>query len=139
MLLLHGLRVLVCMFDKVIYETTITSIGKCAADFLVQDMMVTFLDNCPLDFKEFCYLHNQNLLFEEIRVDDTFYIEGTKFQVLGLGQVVNENLVSLGHITISFIDIVPSQKMGGTLYVKKGPQVNLSVGSKMIIKRRINE
>ena len=127
------------MLDKVIYETTITDIGECAAEFLDQDMMVTFLDSCPLDFKEFCFLHSENLLSEDIRIDDSLYIDGNEFQVLGMGDVVNDNLDSLGHITISFIDIVPTPKMGGTLYVKKGSQVNLSIGSKITVKRRKNE
>ena len=40
-----------------IFHTTITQIGGCARDALLDNMLITFREGAPADIEEFCFIH----------------------------------------------------------------------------------
>ncbi|MBN2908910.1 PTS glucitol/sorbitol transporter subunit IIA [Polycladomyces sp. WAk] len=87
---------------RTIYYTVITGIGPMAEQFLDEKMMILFKDNAPEDLAEYCFLHQVNELSESIQAGDVLKLDDVEYLVTAVGDAVNQNLASLGHITLKF-------------------------------------
>lgn len=87
---------------NMVYKTQITDIGKLAKNFLENNMFIIFKNNAPKELIDYCYVHSENNLMEDIKVDDTLYIDDVKYNITAVGDAVNNNLRYLGHITLKF-------------------------------------
>lgn len=119
---------------KTIYRTVITQLGESVEEFLEQGMLVTFKDNAPAELAEYCILHAENDLREDIQVDDTLKIADETFKVTAVGSAVQENLKSLGHITLSF-NGETEPEMPGTLSLESKAIGTVQVGDVIEIVR----
>ena len=80
----------------VIYQTTITRIGQSAADALSDQMLITFREGAPADIEEFCFIHCHGELNGELKLGEA------RYAVTAVGDVAEQNLRELGHITLRF-------------------------------------
>lgn len=119
---------------RTIYTTVITKLGASIDDFLSEGMLITFKDDAPAELAEYCMLHSENNLREDILVGDTLSIGNESYQITAVGDVVNQNLSSLGHITIRF-DGANEVELPGTLSVEKKEVTELNVGDSIKIER----
>jgi len=120
--------------SKTIYKTVITKLGESINEFLDQGMIITFKDNAPAELAEFCLLHSENDLRKDIQVGDTLKIGERSFNVTAVGDAVNQNLSSLGHITLRF-DGAEEADLPGTLVLENKEIGTLSVGDVITIER----
>lgn len=120
---------------KTIYSTTIEDIGIKAGEFIEADMFITFKENVPQDLKDYCFIHNENNLVEEIKTKDMLYIDDTAYEIKAVGEFVNTNLSELGHITYNFLGEVDA-KVGGTLYLEKKEIAPMVIGTSLKIMRK---
>ncbi|AUP76371.1 PTS glucitol/sorbitol transporter subunit IIA [Kosakonia oryzendophytica] len=101
---------------KVIYQTTITHIGDCAADALSDNMLITFREGAPADVAEFCFIHNHGELSGALRPGAEFMLGEQHYPVTAVGDVAEQNLRELGHITLRF-DGQTQAEYPGTVHV----------------------
>lgn len=113
---------------KLIYSTTVERIGKCAEEFLEHEMFIVFKDNAPQELEDYCYIHSENNLVEDIKSGDTLYIDETEYKIMAVGEVVSQNLRDLGHITFKF-NGSDEASVQGTLYLENKKIAPLAKGT----------
>ncbi|GAF13200.1 PTS system, glucitol/sorbitol-specific IIA component [Bacillus sp. JCM 19046] len=117
-----------------IYQTTVTKMGPNAGEFLEENMIILFKNNAPEELAEFCVLHEENKLDGTIQPGDVLSIAGTSFTITAVGDAVDKNLQSLGHITIK-ADGAEVAELPGTLSVEAGDFPHIEEGHTITIKR----
>ncbi|VYT98140.1 PTS glucitol/sorbitol transporter subunit IIA [Metakosakonia massiliensis] len=101
---------------SVIYQTTITDIGACAQEALSDRMLITFREGAPADVAEFCFIHCHGELNGSLAAGAQFELDGHPYPVTAVGEVAEENLRELGHITLRF-DGQTQAEYPGTVHV----------------------
>ncbi|SJZ88385.1 PTS glucitol/sorbitol transporter subunit IIA [Garciella nitratireducens] len=119
---------------KTIYKTKVESIGKNAAAFREEQMIVLFGKEAPSELAEYCYIVDKTSLDGEIAVGDILVLDHKEYTITAVGKEVNNNLANLAHITISFKGLKEAE-LAGTLYVEKAEVVQLKEGSLIEIKK----
>lgn len=119
---------------KVVYKTTIEKVGKCAEEFFTENMFITFLKNVPGELADYCFIHSENNLAEEIKPKDILYIGNEPYEIEAVGSVVNKNLKLLGHVTYNFKGI-NEEAVPGTLYLEQKKIAPIAVGTTLKIVR----
>lgn len=122
---------------ELIYTTIVKEIGEKAGEFFEQGMFIIFKDDAPDYLKQYCVVHSGNQLLQKVEPGDEFFIDDTEFGILAVGEVVNENLQDLGHITIRF-DGDTSMILPGTICLEKKELPEIKAESRFEIKRKMN-
>lgn len=86
----------------VIYQTTITHIGACATMALEEQMLITFREGAPADIEEYCFIHNHGELAGTLQPGAELQLGEQRYPVTAVGEVAEQNLRELGHITLRF-------------------------------------
>lgn len=119
---------------QTIYKTVVTKLGESVSEFLEQGMLITFKDNAPDALAEYCILHSENNLMENIQIGDTLSIESDSYRIIGMGNAVNKNLKALGHITFDFNGL-EEVDLPGTLALESKEIRQIKVGDVIKIER----
>ncbi|RLL41128.1 PTS sorbitol transporter subunit IIA [Oceanobacillus piezotolerans] len=119
---------------ETIYTTVVTKLGESVNEFLEQGMLITFKDNAPAELAEFCILHSENNLHKEIQSGDVLTIGEATYKITAVGDAVNKNLSSLGHITLRF-DGADVADLPGTLSLENKEIKQINVGDVIKIER----
>ena len=90
----------------VIYQTTITHIGACATMALEEQMLITFREGAPADIEEYCFIHNHGELAGTLQPGAELQLGEQRYPVTAVGEVAEQNLRELGHITLRLTAIV---------------------------------
>ena len=101
-----------------VFKTKVKDIGAEAALFADEKMIILFGEEAPEGLAEYCYNIQVNELETEIAKGMTLFIDQLPFTITAVGDVVNKNLSTLGHITIKF-DGSTEPELPGTLYVEE--------------------
>ena len=99
-----------------IYQTTITRVGSCAPEALGEQMLITFREGAPADIEEYCFIHSHGELHGDLRPGAAFYLNERRYPVTAVGDVAEQNLRELGHITLRF-DGQRDAEFPGTVHV----------------------
>ena len=83
-----------------IFHTTITQIGGCARDALLDNMLITFREGAPADIEEFCFIHRHGATAGELQVGGVMELAQQRYAITAVGSVATQNLRELGHITV---------------------------------------
>jgi glucitol/sorbitol PTS system EIIA component len=120
---------------KTIYENKVKSIGSLADTFLEEKMLILFGTEAPQDLKDFCYNIDVVDADGEIQKGQNLYINDIKFEITSVGNLVQRNLTTLGHITLRF-DGSATPELPGTLYLenKDLPSIELGMELKIVSK-----
>ncbi|WP_409421532.1 PTS glucitol/sorbitol transporter subunit IIA [Pseudaeromonas sp. ZJS20] len=116
------------------YRTQVTKIGEFATEALNDNMMILFNDNAPEDVADYCFIHPRAELQGEIAVGGFFVLGNNRYPITAVGDVVNQNLGELGHITIRF-DGGRQAEYPGTVHVHGACPQELGVGTQLIFER----
>ncbi len=108
------------------YETTITAVGNLARTFLENNSSVIILDEgVRPNLSDMVVEHKQVELTADITAGDTLKIGNTEFEVISVGDVVNDTIREEGHCTI----VVNAEgSMPGQIIVKGSVPPRLHVG-----------
>lgn len=117
---------------KTIYKNEIKSIGSMASTFLEEKMLILFGDQAPQDLKDFCFNIDVLNAYEEIKSGQKLYIGNQKFEITSVGNVVQRNLTTLGHITLRF-DGSTTPGLPGTLYLEDKDIPFIELGTELKI------
>ncbi|MEG0855655.1 MAG: PTS glucitol/sorbitol transporter subunit IIA [Terrisporobacter sp.] len=117
-----------------IYKNTIKNIGAEVTAFEGEEMFILFGDNAPDTLKDFCYTIDIQPVSEKIEVGNTVVIDGSEYKITAIGHVAEQNLASLGHVTIVF-DGATEASLPGSIYVEGTSVPKLTIGSEILIKK----
>ena len=119
---------------KKYYTTKIVGIGGEVSKFTsLVKMLVIFDDSMVLpELRDFSVLHSGNKLTDVIKPGDILQIAESKFKILRVGNEVNNNIKSLGHIVIKFNDD-KEELLEGSVHVEDKPIPQLRVGDEISI------
>ena len=82
-------------------------------------MLLTFREGAPADIEEFCFIHCHGELYGELKAGSLLELGEVRYAVTAVGDVAEQNLRELGHITLRF-DGQPQAENPGTVHVE-GP------------------
>ncbi|WP_026314663.1 PTS glucitol/sorbitol transporter subunit IIA [Heyndrickxia acidiproducens] len=118
---------------KTIYENKVKGKGSLAENFLDEKMIILFGNEAPQELKDFCYSIDLVEPKDDIKPGQVFYINGEEFEITSVGDLVQRNLSTLGHITLRF-DGSTTPELPGTLYLedKEVPKIDLGTKLKII-------
>ena len=94
-------------------------------------MMILFNDNAPADVADYCFIHPAADLTGEIKAGGQFVLGASRYPITAVGDVVNQNLAELGHITIRF-DGGAEAEYPGTVHVAGQCPEALVLGTELI-------
>ena len=119
---------------KKYYSTKIVGVGGEVAKFTsLVKMLVIFDDSMVLpELRDFSVLHSGNKLTDVINAGDILQIADNKFKILRVGNEVNNNIRSLGHIVIKFNDD-KEELLEGSLHVEDKPIPKIRIGDEIAI------
>ncbi len=119
---------------KKYYSTKIVGIGGEVSKFTsLVKMLVIFDDSMVLpELRDFSVLHSGNKLTDIIKPGDTLQIAGSEFKILSVGNEVNNNIKSLGHIVIKFNDD-KDDLLEGSIHVEDKPIPKIRIGDEIAI------
>ncbi|WP_445400580.1 PTS glucitol/sorbitol transporter subunit IIA [Zobellella sp. An-6] len=118
---------------KILYSTKVTKVGDSAAEALEENMMILFNDNAPADVADYCFIHPDAELTGDITVQCEVLLGQKSYPVTAVGNLANQNLGQLGHITIRF-DGAAEPEYPGTVHVRGECPVELGVGAEITFK-----
>lgn len=101
---------------SVIYQTTITRIGQSAREALGDSMLITFREGAPADIEEYCFIHCHGMLTGALLPGGELRLGDKHYPVTAVGDVAEQNLRELGHITLRF-DGQHEAEYPGTVHV----------------------
>ncbi|MGJ7919074.1 PTS glucitol/sorbitol transporter subunit IIA [Neobacillus sp. LXY-4] len=117
---------------KTIYENQVKSIGALANSFLEEKMFILFGNEAPQDLKDFCYNIDVVEANGEIQAGQKLYINNEEFKITSVGNLVNRNLITLGHITLRF-DGSATPELPGTMYLESKDIPEIELGTTLRI------
>ena len=119
---------------KKYYSTKIVGIGGEVEKFTsLVKMLVIFDDSMVLpELREFSVLHSGNKLSDVIKPGDVLKIADAEFKILKVGNEVNNNIKSLGHIVIKFNDD-REDLLEGSIHVEDKPIPKFRIGDEIAI------
>lgn len=111
-----------------IFHTTITQIGGCARDALLDNMLITFSEGAPADIEEFCFIHRHGATAGELQVGGVMELAQQRYAITAVGSVATQNLRELGHITVRF-DGEAEAEFPGSIHVSGPTPTDIPLGS----------
>ncbi|CEN27528.1 MAG: PTS glucitol/sorbitol transporter subunit IIA [Lactococcus sp.] len=111
-----------------VFSTQVMAIGPEAAVLKESQMLILFGEEAPAMLAEFCYMIKLDKINGHIQVGQEIIFDETPYFITAVGDVVQSNLSSLGHITIKF-DGSRQAELPGTLYVENKALPDLKVSS----------
>ncbi|RPA60761.1 PTS sorbitol transporter subunit IIA [Aerococcus agrisoli] len=115
-----------------VYQTEVFDIGAQAELFQAENMILLFGKDASQDLAEYCFNIYVNQLEDHIEPGMTVKFDDNSYEITAVGNVVEKNLVDLGHITINFNGATTAD-LAGTLYVEAKPLPNIEVGTAISI------
>jgi glucitol/sorbitol PTS system EIIA component len=82
------------------YDSRVTAVGEMVPEFAEQRVLVFFGDNAPQELHEFSVLHQVSTAIAGLRVGDEVLIDDTVLRVLAVGDVAENNLLQIGHLSV---------------------------------------
>lgn len=120
---------------EIIYHTKFTRIGEVAREALAEKMLITFKENVPPELADYCFIHCHGELTQAVQVGDMVEFDGVEYAVTAVGEVANENLSTLGHVTWWF-DGATQAQYPGTIHLAGDVPNHIGIDSALKIKRR---
>ncbi len=119
---------------KVVYETTVTSVGEQVPAFLEAGILILFADSAPAELHPISVLHAATVTEAGPQAGDRVEIGDATVDVLAVGHVVGDNLLNLGHMDLK-ADGRDVAKLPGDVCVPAGSLTLPTVGGTLRIVR----
>ncbi|WP_422448868.1 PTS glucitol/sorbitol transporter subunit IIA [Thermoanaerobacterium sp. DL9XJH110] len=123
---------------ETIYETEVTEKGSNMDELRSEKIIILFKDDAPEELRNYCVLHNKNMLKEEIKTGYTLEINDKSYKITAVGELVNKNLAELGHISICFTGKEIAE-LPGSLYVEGNELPEIKKGDVIRIKKDVDK
>lgn len=119
---------------KTLYQSEIIQIGEFAQEALQDNMLITFKQGVPKDLADYCFVHTHSELRADMQVGDWVSFAEKNYIITALGDVANQNLRELGHVTWRFDGARVAEYPGSVHLQGEAPQ-KMPLNSTLSIKR----
>lgn len=109
------------------YNVDIVEVGPNVDDMLQTGLLILFNQKAPEDLKPFCVITEENKQHGQIEVGDIITIGDRSYTITAIGNVANENLYNLGHISLCF-DGAEVAKLPGHVHLTPDFESDLTTG-----------
>lgn len=82
------------------YVTEVTAVGELADQFFEAGIIVLFGEGVPEELADFAVVHRPSVTTGGLEPGDRITIADEVLTVLAVGEVADENLVNLGHLSL---------------------------------------
>lgn len=113
-------------------RTRVVAIGPLVEEFRASGLLVLFQAGAPEELAEFSVLHEASVNLATVAPGDTVRLGVDRYGVLAVGDVVNKNLASLGHLILKANGLTKPEMLGDVC-VEARPLARLSVGDEIEI------
>jgi PTS system glucitol/sorbitol-specific IIA component len=113
-------------------RTRVVAIGPLVEEFRASGLLVLFQAGAPEELAEFSVLHEASVNLATVAPGDTVRLGADSYGVLAVGDVVNKNLASLGHLILKANGLTEPEMLGDVC-VEAKPLVRLSVCDEILI------
>ncbi len=117
-----------------VYDSAVTQVGGQVEAFLGHGLLIFFGAGSPAELHDMSVLHEPVTAEDGPRPGDTIHLGGTSLEVLGVGAVVRDNLLNLGHLDLKS-DGRTEPKLPGDVCVRLGDLPLLVPGDAFTIVR----
>jgi PTS system glucitol/sorbitol-specific IIA component len=114
------------------YATTVTRVGEQVEEFLKQGIIIFFAEGAPEELHFFSVLHEPEVTAGGVRVGDVVHLGDHDLRVTAVGDVLNENMVNLGHLDIK-ANGAAEAPLAGDLCVEEVPLPEIQPGTRIVI------
>jgi glucitol/sorbitol PTS system EIIA component len=125
------------------YAATVTKVGEDVLEHLPLGIMILFAENAPEELHFFSVIHRPEQTTGGVRAGDTIRIDDRELVITAVGDLANENLVALGHISLKAtgaeeaplpgdvcVEAVPLPEVRpGSRFLIEGPDTGVDVGA----------
>ncbi|HOC05983.1 MAG: PTS glucitol/sorbitol transporter subunit IIA [Bacillota bacterium] len=122
---------------RILYESTITSIGSSVQGLLDEKICIFFAENAPEELKEIsvCHTHEKPPWYN-FRSRDIIRIGDQELEILAIGKVAMKTFKELGHFSIKFRQRDDIENMlPGDVLVEFNGNLSLQEGMKIQVVR----
>ena len=117
---------------EVRYATTVTRIGEQVAEMASSGIIIFFAEGAPEELHFFSVLHEPEVTTGGVRPGDVVRIDDRELRVTAVGDVLNENMVNLGHLDIK-ANGADQAPLAGDLCVEEVPLPEIRPGTRVVI------
>lgn len=118
--------------NEVIYQNKVKNMGQNVAAF-GGEMIILFGDTAPDTLKDFCYTIDVVATKAPIEKGQILMIDDNEYSILAVGDIAEQNLTALGHLTVNFSGDV-SALLPGAIIVEKKENPGLTIGTEISIR-----
>jgi len=115
------------------YTAEIREVGSNVEAMLQDGLLILFNESAPADLRPFCVVTASNEETGEVKVGDELTISDRTYTITAVGNVANENLYSLGHVTLCF-DGAEEPQLPGHIHLTPNFESDLSKEGKITIR-----
>jgi PTS system glucitol/sorbitol-specific IIA component len=123
--------------ERVLYATRVYDIGEMIPSFRQQGLLIFFGEMAPEELHDFVIRHRPTVADSVPRAGDVIELDGDRFTIGAVGEVVEDNLRNLGHFSLK-ADGATTAPLPGDICVEARDLPELQVGSTMRILTRID-
>jgi len=98
------------------YKANIIKIGNNAKTMLENKTIILFNQNAPDELKDYCVVTEDTPVRKEIQEGDRLNIFKENYTISSIGEVANQNLHELGHVSLCF-DGAKEPKLPGNIHL----------------------
>jgi len=98
------------------YKVDVLEIGSNVKDMLQTGLVILFNKSAPNDLKSYCLITQDNEKRGKVKLGDTLSMDNKTYTVTAIGEKANENLYSLGHVSLCF-DGLETAKLPGHIHL----------------------
>jgi PTS system glucitol/sorbitol-specific IIA component len=117
---------------RVLYSTVVTAAGEMIPAFREQGLLIFFGELAPEELHDFVLRHSPSVVGPTPRPGDVLELDGERFTIGAVGDVVAENLRTLGHFALK-ADGSTTAPLPGDVCVEARELPEVGVGSTMRI------
>lgn len=115
------------------YSVSILEVGEYVNTMLQTGILILFNQSAPDDLRSYCVITDDNQFDGPVGIDDILMIGDHSYTITAIGELANENLYTLGHVTLCF-DGAEYPKLPGHIHLKPHFHSSLSKSGNIIIK-----
>ncbi len=85
-----------------ILSARVKFVGPSVGEFIDEGILVFFGLDAPKELMDVSVIWDFKEYSQPLEVGDVFYINDNSYEILGIGELANENLEAIGHLVIRF-------------------------------------
>jgi len=115
-----------------IYEVEIISLGEDSGTMLENNIITLFAEEAPSELAKVSVVNEKSELKGKVEKGDIISIDNQNYEITAVGEIANNNIRKLGHVTLRF-NGKTTTKLPGDINLEKSEPPDLHEGTTISI------